>query len=203
MRLVKSFNSLGNCCCNCEDCCNGAYPSEYDVEFAFADGPGAYGCETCDSDFSGVFTLAKLADNCTWRYVQDAGTTGSDPFTFRHLPLFYCQLPYGPWYLNRREIVLRVNCVSATEYRVYLTYRAELWRTTVNPTPWFGGPAYIEQAMFNVWVWEETVPHASFACDGVDNYELPYSFRQLVTGPAFVCNQVESTMQPAFLTAVP
>ena len=197
---MKSWNSLGVCCCSCTDCCNGSFPEEFDVEFDFTDGSGTYGCETCDSDFSGTFTLQKQA-NCSWLYEQFAGVSYVDG-ALLYGNLFWCQLPYGPWYVNKRSIRLTILCISETQYKVELTYRVEAYRRVFNTTPWWGGPPWTNLSNVNVWNWQTNIDYDDFPCDSVSAYELPYSFRELF-GYAYMCNQDELTMQPAILTAIP
>ena len=170
---MMGLASLARCCCNCEDCCNGAYPTEFDVTIPIVDSH----CTTCNETLAGTFTLGLSAPAgglsvCRWGYTRAFG--------------FYTDIcqpagpydPYGGWYLTTQQVYLRVTCINATQYlvRVWMIIGAVDRGTLRGISNWYE--------------WSKYVDVADWPCDGVADYCLPFSFRswsgnQAGTGPWF------------------
>ena len=144
MTGFRDRHGLGRCCCSCEDCCNGSYPTEYDVEFTFTDGQ----CTECEQ-YSTTFTLAKLA-TCNWRY--DSGWGLSDS----------CAPPYGEP-IKRVYISLSIRCINDTQYGINLDW--SIWRTSANCPGMFDSTTHYFAKIVNV---------ADWSCDGASNYAIPW-----------------------------
>lgn len=135
---------LARCCCVCTDCCNGDYPTEYDVDFTFVNND----CTNC-ADYSGTYTLSKLA-TCNWTY--DSGLTLSDA----------CDPPYGEQ-IKRLAILLQIRCVNATQYGITLYW--DLYRNSPNCSGLFDVTSHL---------WTHRVNVADFSCSAAVDHEVPW-----------------------------
>ncbi len=156
--------STAQCCCtNCEDCCNGHEPSEFDVDVSMADDD----CDTCDSFVSGTYTLAK-GGPCRWQYLSGA-ISGQ-----------YCVTPYpaNDDRITSVDVTLTIQCVSPTQYRIVLTVQVsrfyfvgteKLFVTTYNTYNGEGTDTYR---------YEATVDFTAFRCDEAAEYELELVSKQ-------------------------
>ena len=110
--------AVGQCCCACTDCCNGAYANEWDVDASF-------GSSTCASSpfcnfATGTFTLQKITGaGCKWLYEY------LNPENILDGP--DCAA-YSPWYLDSLSYELSINCINDTQYGVTLTVRLSAQR---------------------------------------------------------------------------
>ena len=174
--------SPAQCCCtNCEDCCNGNDPAEFDVELTYTDDQ----CENCDTFVSGVYTLAKLGP-CRWVY--QSGLIAGE----------YCEgiYPSHSDIIYQIDVVLTVACVSATEYRIRLEVVVYRSYFTGTETQYSGAVSYstYNGIASDTYRYEATVPFGSFTCNAVTNYSLPFvsktAFRSFyyntMFGPSFV-----------------
>lgn len=155
--------SLGHCCCEtpvCTGCCQGSWPTEFDVEFTLSNDT----CSNCGS-WDGIYTLAKVSGQCSWKY--DTGYTLSNTCS-------------GANPLKRIELGLAITCYDAlgvpdTVYTI--TFTAKLYREQdcYDVCPPFG-------SLTNNWIdthtWRRSsVPISGWTCNGASNYELPWYSR--------------------------
>lgn len=164
--------SPGHCCCTtptCTGCCNGSYPSEFDVTFTLTNDT----CSYC-GDWDGLYILTKNTGFCSWGY--DSGYTLSNTCNGAHP-------------LKRIRVMLRICCCNSdlsgcptsscgdpqTTYNIQL--RVDLWREQdcYDTCPPFG-------VLTNNWqdthVWARNgVLLGSWTCNGASSYELPWYSR--------------------------
>ena len=173
---------VARCCCNCEDCCNGSFPDEYDVELSFTNND----CTNC-ATYSTTYTLTKQG-NCGWVY--DSGFTLSDG----------CDPPYGTT-IKRVVVNLTIHCISATHYRIALTW--EVWRESAGCSGLYDTTSHL---------WVALVNHADYDCTTAADFELDWvsssSNGWYYYYPFFRCIQYTPTdmCDPgaiAYITAVP
>lgn len=147
---MKNRMSVSRCCCGCEDCCNGSYPEEYEVEFSFTNNL----CTTC-ADMDGIFTLSKVAgNNCNWQYRAQPISEGCDP-------------PYGI-IINERRISLSIRCYGDTQYKIDLEYYIAA------SYPCIFGTGSSEYQFFT---FQKFINVADFACSDALNFSIPYRTR--------------------------
>lgn len=189
---------FGRGCCGCEDCCNGSWPEEFDVEISLADATSPLGCSTCDSLLSGAFTVQKtdLFGGCTWQYTQPIQFDGN-PVCNSHVKLLDCLPPYGLEYVIGRNVNVQVYCVSASEYQVAISYL--VWRRRLmNP---FAIPCPIYVEAYTSWTWSRIVATSEFNCSTVSAFAVP---RETVASNWYpFCDTDDSLRADAILTAVP
>lgn len=198
--------SLARCCCVCEDCCNGASPTEFDVTFTLPDSH----CTTCDETLDGTFTLTLAPPYgglsiCRWGY-------------YRSWPSFpYTELcrdastPYNPFdndYLISQQVYLRVTCINDTQYfvRAWMIIAASIYGTT-------GVYNGLRYDLLNWYQWGEYVNVSEWPCDGVTDWCLPFQFRSSSLGGAWVSESpsmpewskwlCDPTLTEACVTAAP
>ena len=160
---MKNRMSVARCCCVCEDCCNGAVPTEFDLDLTIGDED----CGNCDTTLSGAYTLTQGVVPCGWHY-----TRSWSPNTE------ICAAdPYNPWWLLTQYIQIRVRCADATHYWVdaWMTVGGSAYFTIPNPFPWLPGFT-MRSTIYNRWWWSEKVLVTDWSCDGVVNWCLPYAF---------------------------
>ena len=179
----SSGSRCPQCCCECEDCCNGAWADEFDVEITLTDGDE---CTTC-ADLDGTFTLAKVL-NCNWEY--DSGYTLNED----------CDPPYGDPVI-RRLVQLSIRCISATQYGIILSYTLDR-DSSLCPGRWYSDTYY----------WTTAVNIADFDCSTEADFHLPWQSKGgyrliynfwvgcvVVTATTYFCDPSAD----AIITAVP
>jgi hypothetical protein len=145
---MKNRLSVARCCCDCANCCNGDYPSEYDVDITLTDDL----CTEC-SGLDGTFTLTRVTTGagCTWRY--DSGYGLSED----------CDPPAGQVVVNK-IVQLSILCSSTTQYTLTLTIDI---RREVTDCP--------GQYDIDTYTWGKTVNVADYNCSTASVYALPYT----------------------------
>lgn len=148
----------GQCCCSCQDCCNGSFADEWDVDVTF-------GASTCASspfcDFaSGTFTAQKLG-GCAWVYEY------LNPQNILDGP--DCDT-YSPWYLDSFSIAIRVNCINDTQYAVV----AEITLSAQREVPCFGVVYYM--STIDTIRYSTIVNSADFDCTAEVDFELQKAY---------------------------
>lgn len=174
---MKSRFAVCRPCCECEDCCNGNAPEEWDVEFETE----SEECVNCEDVFSGVFTLRRGIINnegpgsggyilgpCTWGYGY-AGVEFS--------PNYDCQPGSGPyfpdnigWNWIRRFVSLSVRC-NGPNYRI----EARLCLVAYDNWPYIG-PVLQPSYHFNMFIFRADVPYTTWNCSEQVEYQLDYAF---------------------------
>lgn len=166
--------STGKCCCNCEDCCNGSFPSEFDVTIAITDDY----CSICDGSLSATYTLAKVAGTCRWTY----DTTASD----------YCLSPYSTrGTIKRIYLELGIYCMNATEYGIQLNMVVYRLPPGFPDLAFYYVPDQYSWAVYNV-------AYGDFACSSETDYALPAYTKACGNSPC-LCDNVDD----ALITSVP
>lgn len=166
MTGMRNRMSVARCCCDCEDCCNGAYPTEWDASVTIGDST----CTTCDEFIEGTYNLTFTGGlytglgTCSWGYYWQ----NSDPFErdscfARSSPYAYDGMGWA-----QRYIKMRITCISTTQYLV----RVVLGISTQGANPAFGGSGGNAQKF----EFQEYVDVADWACDEVADYCIPLSF---------------------------
>lgn len=198
---MMGIGSLARCCCNCEDCCNGSYPSEFDVDIALTDDK----CTICNELYTGTFTLGHTT-------TPPGGSVATCSWAYSHTYGFFTDIcrpagPYDPfsaWYLRFMWLRLRVTCVNATQYSVTLQMVLSAFDNAT------------ARSVDNLYQWGEYVDVTDWPCDGVVDWCLPFQFRSWGTsgsgngpwysegayppGEIWLCNPTGST---ACVTAIP
>lgn len=150
--------STAQCCCtNCEDCCNGHEPTEFDADITLSDSD----CDTCDSFVSGVYNLAKSGP-CRWLYTSGFFTSQ------------YCRTPYPSDNdkITGVDVSLLIRCVSDTQYRLYLDVSVSR-RYDTGTEVLYGFPMQTRNYFgLDVYRFESTAPFTEFRCDEASDYEL-------------------------------
>ena len=168
MTGMRNRMSVARCCCNCVDCCNGAYPDEWDASFSISDAE----CVTCDDFIQSTYNLTFRPEiytgpgTCSWGYYWQT----DDPFERGS-----CQPTSGPYSfdgLGWRDVYLkmRITCISATSYyiRVVLGIKSQ-GSLVVGSAQKFEFQTYVDVADWN--------------CTEITEYCIPLSFWQV--GPQF------------------
>lgn len=174
MTGMRNRLSVARCCCDCEDCCNGAYPTEWDVEISLADDT----CNVCDSTLAGPFTLqlnpafcslempAVGASICKWGYCYNYDPTFNSAFcNTAELLCVPSADPYDPfdcWVMGYQYITFRVTCINATQYALQAWMKLSAW----NPN------YFVIKQTIN---WYEVVDVADWDCDAIVNYCIPFA----------------------------
>lgn len=127
---MGGFGACG--CCQCEDCCNGNDPEEFEVELTFADDY----CGACSTHISGTYVLQRQAGedgyaSCTWGYDDGGLQHVCEPDEFSGY--------VGADYYHAIHIELRVRCVDETHYLVTLFVRLTMVAWPTDPTACNGG----------------------------------------------------------------
>lgn len=190
--------SLAQCCCGCEDCCNGSYPSEYDLDLTIADSD----CGNCDTLLSGTYTLSPGQVPCGW-YFGRSWSPNTE---------ICVGDPYNPWYLLTQYIQLRIRCAGDTKYMIdaWMIVSGSAYFTIPNPFPWLPGVT-LRMTVWNRWWWSDLVNLSDWSCTGATDYELPFAYQHWATNPNGPWNPFDS-VYPTFcdgtgstfsITAVP
>lgn len=172
MRRMSGYRDrmgVGRCCCECEDCCNGSYAPEWDVEITLAD----QHCEICDTTLSGVYTLsnsfpAGSSALCRWGYLGPESSP-FPPYDAICKPAGPYGIPYA-WGIIGRGLFFRVTCVSATQYLLHVWY--EIYARSL------GGVVFLSQQIH----WQKYIDVADFSCTGTIDYCIPFAFSYVGSG---------------------
>ena len=211
--MVRRFAPCHPCCTaeTCTGCCQGAYPTEYDVDFTLTDDT----CSNCGS-WDGTYTLTKNSGACSWSY--DSGYTltetcsGSHPVVRITVGLVICCFD-----------ALLTGCTNGagtaqTTYDMQLSVKIYREQDCYDICPPFG-------SLTNNWIdthlWRKSgVSIASWTCNGASNYEIPWYSRSTrrdsktacifspgnysCTTPTITTNFLcQSNTASAYITAVP
>lgn len=156
---MQNLFGIARCCCGeCENCCGGTYPSEFDVtvnlrgmvdDAEFGDGI----CDRCEN-FGGTFTL-QHARECTWRYdstpVLSEVCVLDDPYD---MPII------------QREVTLDIYCASPTTYGIWVGFK--IWReAAICP----GHSPY--RYDFDEYWFNRFIAIADFACSSATSFHVP------------------------------
>lgn len=170
MTGMRNRMSVARCCCECEDCCNGAYPTEWDASFTIGDST----CTTCNETLDGTYNLTfggapyTGVGTCSWGYYWN----NPDPFERESCLAKSTPYAYDGIGWAERYIKMRVTCVSATQYLIRIVLGISTQAN--NGLGYFGNSQKFE--------FQEYVDVADWACDAVTDYCIPLSFWQ-VNGP--------------------
>lgn len=162
--------SVARCCCNCEDCCNGAYPTEWDLSLAITDST----CTTCNETLDGTYSLTfggapyTGLGTCSWGYYWR---------NLDYSDITSCLPASGPYSYDGigwadRYIKLRVTCISATQYWVNVVVGISAY------------PNYYQSysGSSQRFIFSEYVDVADWPCDEVTDYCIPLTIWE-VSGP--------------------
>lgn len=163
---------VGRCCCNCEDCCNGSFSSNIEVDFS----PSDDACSYCNESIGGTYILSKLpqSDLCEWTY----GTT-SFPDNGRCNPDTYTQCvpePYTSDGFTGLTMGLSVKCASPSQYMVLFRYT--LVRTYNEAMEYVRISGQDVEAVSQLGVYYDSIIYgqlydiSAFDCSGLDNFTL-------------------------------
>jgi hypothetical protein len=165
VRDVKNRFSVSRCCCQgfCEDCCNGNIPAEWDIEADFTDSV----CTTCDEYIAGTYTLARVPDQCFWRYDDWKDVNGWSQ---------ECDSSYTPYgdQLVRRAVSMTVLCISETHYRIQALFWVEAKFQSGQITDKDGVVWDVRNGThLGRFYYRKDVPFTAFKCDEIAEYSLP------------------------------
>lgn len=158
-------NPCGGCCTNnCSTCCSLDSSDTYEVDLTLTDDE----CGVCDSFLSGTYSLNRVGQQCSWRYVQgnalsaiafcDSGCTDVD----------LCA------YVVYRELFLTIQSVSSTKCAVDLQvvvggryYPSQ----PGNPCNTYLGTDY--RKFINFWNFGRQFDKGGLDCVALSSYALP------------------------------
>lgn len=173
MRNVKNRLGVNRCCCQgfCEDCCNGNIPAEWNIDIDVSDGE----CTTCDEIIDGTYALARVGDQCFWRYDDWIDVNG----WYEECDSAYT--PYGDKF-TRRALSMTVRCINETTYRVSVL----LWiQANFDLGTAYGQNGTVYEIRngqhLGRYYYILDVPFTDFKCDEVTDFEIPLSIAYIST----------------------
>lgn len=153
-------------CCECTECCDGNYPSEFDVQISGVDEE----CTNCNEYVNGTYTLAKVSPSsaqCFWEYDDPPVRVTGQPCRDWVGVMACSGDPYEDRSFAGRKVRLYIYCIDENtiraEVHVFIHQRIQ-------------GNVYVEcdegYLLTQRWIYWEDFDRWTFDCTALASEEL-------------------------------